>query len=148
MKLAHYIRVRVIASPEDDKEKIEDKLISLFPFNLEEEKIELQGKKAQGFNERELKILEVELKKATHMTKFLNNLTSKLNDEQKKLILRQLDSRMDEGGHLYLRLDKERFLNDEYFITDYGNCFHITIAIAAFPAKKENAKKVVEDIFS
>lgn len=148
MKLAHYIRVRVIINPEDSEEKVMEGFLRLFPFDLKEEKIQISSKKAQGFNEKMLNIVEIELKKASHTTKFLNNLNKILNKEQKDLILNQLDSRIDDGNHLFLRLDKDRLLNDDCFITDYGNCFHITIAIAAFPVNKENAKKVVENIFS
>ena len=37
-------------------------------------------------------------------------------------------------------------LNDEYFITESGNCFHFKIGIAAYPHKRDVAEKIVREI--
>jgi RNA binding exosome subunit len=43
---------------------------------------------------------------------------------------------------------KQKLLNNELWITDCGECFHIRISIAAFPKKKEVALEVIKKIFS
>ena len=84
--------------------------------------------------------------KQKHTSLFLKNLMKKLSQEQKDLLLRQLESRLDETLHFYIRLDKNKLLDNEYFITDSGNCFHIKIAIAAYPHKRDVAIEVMKYI--
>ena len=147
MKLAHYIRVRVLSNSEEDIKIVESNLRDFFPFNIEDEKLKLNINTVKGVKDNKITIMEIELKKDSHTTKFLKNLTSKLDIEQKKIIIGQLDSRIDEGNHIYIRLDKEKLLNNEFKITDEGNCFHIVICLACFPSTLKNAKKLATEIF-
>jgi len=147
MKLANNIKVCVFVKPEDDEDKMKKKFISLFPFDLEKEKIVLQQSKATGFNQRKVIILEVDLEKERHTRSFLESFVSKLNDQQKTMLVSQ-DNRIDDECNFFLRLDKQKLLDDEFWITDSGECFHVKINIAAFPKKKEKAKDVVKEIFS
>ena len=54
---------------------------------------------------------------------------------------------MDENGNLFLRLSKEKALDDEWEILDGGDSIHLKIKIAAYPAKKEVAIKKISEIF-
>jgi RNA-binding protein len=148
MKYFHSIKLTVFSKPEDDEEKIRKALLNIIPFDLEKEKVDCKAQIASGFTERKIKIFEIRLSKQRHTDAFFESLMSKLNDEQKKLLLRQKDTRLDDNLNFFIRLDKEKLMGNEYFITDFGNCFHIMISIAAFPAKKEAALKIIDDIFS
>jgi RNA binding exosome subunit len=145
MKLGRNVEARVFCREGEDEGKIAGCLLSLFPFSLENEKIPLAGTTATGFNERKIRILRVRLEKDRHINAFIRKFFARLSAEQKSLLGRQLDSRIDDGMNFFVRLDKEKLLNGNVFwITDSGDCFHIRIGVAAFPAKKETAKKVVE----
>lgn len=146
MKLAHRIIISVFCKPEEDEGHIKASLLSLVPFNLEDEKVELKATNAKGFGNRTIKILEIDLEKEKHTALFLQYLNEILNAEQKRLLVRQINSRLDDELNFFIRLDKDRMLNKEYFVTDSGNCFHIKISIAAFPAKKENGIRIVKEI--
>tara|TARA_Y100000310_G_scaffold93787_2_gene91335 strand:- start:14897 stop:15352 length:456 start_codon:yes stop_codon:yes gene_type:complete len=150
MKLAHQIKVKVFSyekNNEDDK-LILDKFLKLFPFDTEEEKIELNKINAAGFEERKITIFEVSLEKEKYTKQFLNNLTKNLDEEQKKLILSQLESRLDDNLDFFLRFDKNEYIkNDKLILTDSGNCFHIKISVAAFPKKREIALGIVKGVF-
>ena len=111
------------------------------------EKLKLIQRTAFGFNEREIKTLEVNLEKTRHITAFLKNLNNKLNQQQKEVLLKQINSRLDDNLNFFIRFDKNKLLNQEYFITDSGDCFHIKVSIAAFPAKTEKAKEIFQLIF-
>ena len=144
MKLAHNIKVSVFCKPEEDEKAILNKLFFLFPFNLEENKVKVKKTSAIGFNERKIKIYEIVIDKERHCKEFMDNLKENLNQTQKDLLLRQLDSRLDEELHFFIRLDKTKLIQDnEFFVTDSGNCYHMKIKIAAFPAKRGIAKKMV-----
>ncbi|MBI2129220.1 hypothetical protein HYU07_03185 [Candidatus Woesearchaeota archaeon] len=147
MKLANSVKISVFAKEREDPEKILSKLISLIPFKIEEEKITLNKQNAAGFNERIIKIFEVTLIKDRHINGFLEFLNSKLTQDQKELLMQQADSRTDEDLNFFIRLDKEKLFNDEFCITDSGNCYHIKISLAVFPKKKENSLAVIKEIF-
>jgi RNA binding exosome subunit len=144
MKFAHNIQLRVFCKENDDEEKIKKIINNLIDFDIKNEKIEFKKQKAELFDESKMKIFSIFIKKQKHTSRFLKNLFSKLNQDQKDLLKRQLESRLDKNLHFYIRLDKDRLTNkNEYFICDHGNCFHIDICIAAYPHKREAAKKII-----
>jgi len=146
--MSHNIFISVFSKPEDNEKNIKNSLMSLFPFNLTDEKIEIKTKKCLGFNEREIKIFEIMLEKEKHIRKFLENLNENLSKEQKELLIKQIYSRLDDDLYFFIRLDKDKLINEnKFWITDSGNCYHIKIKIAAFPNKKHIAAKNIEKIF-
>lgn len=150
MKLAHQIKLKVFSygkHSEDDK-LILGKLLEFFPFDLEEEKIELKKTGALGMNENQITIYEVVLTKEKHISRFLENLKEKINGDQKKLILDQLESRLDENLDFFIRIDKDEYVkNGKLKLTDSGNCFHLKMSIAAFPKKRDIALGIVNNLF-
>ena len=150
MKFAHQIKIKVFSyekNNEDDK-LILNKYLQLFPFDLGDEKLELKKSEAFGFNEKKITIFEVKLTKEKHINQFIKNLIKNINDEQKKLILEQLESRLDDNLDFFLRFDKDEYLrNNKLQLTDSGNCFHIEISVAAFPKKREIAVDIIKSIF-
>ena len=151
MKLAHQIKAKVFSYEKvnEDEKLILDKFMQLFPFDLEEQKIELKKTQAFGFNENKIAIFDVALTKEKHTKQFLDNLIKNIDEEQRKLILDQLESRLDDNLDFFLRFDKDEYLkNDKLKLTDSGNCFHIKISVAAFPKKREIAVDIVKSIFA
>ena len=150
MKIAHQIKVKVFSYEKnnEDEKLVLDKFLQLFPFNLKDEKIELKNTNALGLNENKITIFEVALTKEKHTNLFLNNLIKNLDEEQKKFILSQLESRLDNNLDFFLRFDKTEYIqNNKLKLTDSGNCFHIKISVAAFPKKREIARKIISQIF-
>jgi RNA binding exosome subunit len=147
MKLANSIKVTVFAKPEENEDKIRDKLISFFPFNLEEEKIPVKRSRAVSFSQRQISIYKVELSKERHTNAFLKLINSKLDTQQRCMLLSQ-ENRLDDNLDFFIRLSKEHLLNNEYMLTDCGDCYHIRISIAAFPRKREVALAVVKKVFN
>jgi len=154
MKLAHSIRLSVFIKPEDIaqdleiEKKVMNCLKSLLPFDLEAEKIKIEKEVVVGFNNRNISILKLELVKESHTSMFIKNLLTKLNPDQRSLLLRQAESRLDENLDFFIRLGKDELLRGNYYITETGECFHIRIGIAAFPKKREAALEIIEQIFS
>ena len=148
MKLCHNIKASVFCREEEDENNILNCFLKLFPFNIEKEKIKLKKTKAKGFNEKIIIIFEIALEKDKHTNSFLKFLNKKLNNTQKELIFKQLNSRLDNDFNLFLRFDKNKLLKENrLWLTDKGNCFHFKIAIAAFPKKKEKATEIIRKIF-
>ena len=150
MKIANQIRIKVFSYEKfnENKELILDKFLELFPFNLKDEKIKLKKTEAKGFNEQKITIFEVTLTKEKHTNKFMENLIENLEQEQRKLILSQVESRLDDKLNFFLRFDKDEYMNnDKLNLTDSGNCFHIEISVAAFPKKREIGLGIVRKLF-
>lgn len=148
MKLAHYVRIRVLCKDNENPKIIEKVFRKLIPFNLEEQKLKLEINTVKGVKENNITIMQVELKKDSHSSKFIKFISKSLSSDQKNLLINELDTRIDDKNHIYIRLDKEKLLNNEFIITDNGNCFHITICLACYPSTKENAIKLAKNVFS
>ncbi|MBI4919483.1 hypothetical protein HY837_06120 [archaeon] len=146
MKIAHFIELSVFAKPEENVDALKQGLTDLIPFNLEEERIELQEQDASSFEGRTIKIFTINLTKEKHTNKFLNFLIENLSEHMKQTIKTQLDSRIDEELHFYLRFDKTKWVTEKkLFLTDGGDCYHIKITAAAFPKSRENAIKIIKN---
>lgn len=151
MKQAHLIQAKVFSYEKnnDDESLILNKFLKLFPFEFRKEKIGLKKSAAEGFQEKKIAIYEVVLDKSRHISSFIENLGKNIDEGQKKMILMQKESRLDENLDFFLRLDKDEYLkNDKLMLTDSGNCFHVRISVAAFPKKREIALKIIEEMFS
>ena len=71
MKIAHHVKVTVFEYKDSGKlEKIEPKLKSLFPFEIEKN---LTKKIATGFQEREIQTYTVKLEKNNQINQFLKD---------------------------------------------------------------------------
>ena len=162
-KLIHNISVSVFIKPEDDYEivkthfqKFLDPILDTMPQDQLDQtlnnkdhsknkgdsknKIQINESKVTGFDSRQITILELKLEKQSQIKKFIKFMLNSLTEEQISLLIRQKESRLDEDLFFFIRLDKNKLVEkDEFFITDCGNCFHIKIHIAAYPAKKDKA---------
>jgi RNA binding exosome subunit len=99
-------------------------------------------------NEPTIYQFEVKLEKQKHIKDFLNSLKEKLTDEQKNLLIAQADSRLNDEMQYFMRFDKVRFLQDELWLVDHGDCIHIKITVACYPNNRETALEVINGLFS
>ena|SRR3989338_1033804 len=149
MKYAHSIKLNVFSKEEDNFDAVLKKFLEFFPFDLEKEKIGLRKNIASGFEDKKIIILEAALAKDKHIKEFLKNLLKNLGAEEKAIILKQAESRLDKNLDFFLRFDKDELIkNNKLILTDSGNCFHMRISIAAFPKKREAALETLKNIFS
>lgn len=144
MKILNNAVINVFCKEGEDENHILGKLKAFVPFDLEKEKIAVQRRIAIGFEDKKIIILEATLLKERHTTPFIISLLEHLSKEQKELLLSQAESRLDEGMHFFIRFDKDRWLDEGALeITEDGNCFHVKMNIAVYPAKREKALEVV-----
>ena len=149
MKFAHNITITVFVNAEDVIDTVRSAFKNLFPFDFVVEKILFKEETATGLNEQPIRIFSVFLQKERHIAKFIDFLKSRLSTEQKSLLSAQKESRLDDGLFFFIRFDKDKWVNKRLFVlTDGGNCVHIKIAVAAFPAKRVIALGLVEKLFA
>lgn len=146
--IAHNVQVTVFCKEDEENKKIIESLKKLFPFDLKDERIDIEEKNALGFEEKVIKIYEVVIDKKKHVEKFIENLIHNMSDEVKERVLSQAVSRIDDSCKFYLRFDKYKWVDEgELFLTDKGNCFHIKVNLAVFPKDKNKALELIQKIF-
>jgi hypothetical protein len=154
MKYVHTITLSVFVKLDDLienpelNEKIESIITEMLPLDWQKEKVDYKKIKAEGLEGRHIIIHELKLHKEKETNTFLQTLLKKLTKEQKELLLREEELRLDENDDFFIRLDKDKLLRGIYEITTGGNCFHIRMNIAAFPKKREVAIKVIREILT
>ncbi len=137
-KLVHNISVRVFEKNPSRINTTKNVFTKLLPVNFEKEKIDVNHKKAEGFNEKTIHILSMQTSKNRHNRVLLENIFNNMNEKDRKRVKKDKETRLDSEGNFYIRLDKSSLLNKRYKLTDGGDCFHFTIKLAAYPMKKEN----------
>jgi len=148
MKWAHKIVISVFAYPEEDSEEIKLGLVKLVALDLAKEKLSVIQTSARGFKEAKIRIFTINLSRIKHISTFLTSLLNKFSEQQRKTLLSQKESRLDEELKFFIRLSKSEFLKGKYVLTDGGDCYHIKITIAAFPANRQKALEVVTAILT
>ena len=148
MKYAHSIKLTVFSYENENIQNILDAFLKFFPFSLEENKVELKKTEAKGATESNITIFEAVLTKTNLINRFLDFILSSLDKKQKALILKQIESRLDENLDFFIRFDKEEWMNNKKLeLTDSGKCFHLKINVAAFPKKREVGLKIINELF-
>jgi len=147
MKKAHNVKMKVFCKEGENQEKLEEVFHKLLEIDFEKEKVNFKKKNAQGFEEKNIIIIELVLDKERHIRAFLDKLNEMMSKDQKELLIKQADSRIDDNLHFFIRLDKKKMLNGECWISDKGDCYRVEISIAAFPKKKDIALGVLKEIF-
>jgi RNA-binding protein len=151
MKLVHHVKINVFCKEGEDKGSIRKTLNVLLPEEALEEinqgKLKVQESTATGFKEKTITIIEVQLSKQKHVKAWIELFNNKLSQKQKETLLGQAESRLDAEMRFFIRLDKPALLKKEFTLTDKGNCFHITLMLAAYPKKKGVALLLVNKLF-
>ena len=146
-KLVHNITISVF---EKNIERIKDinlVFYKLLPIDFVKENISINHEKIEGMQNQIINILTLDINKQKHTSIVLQNLFDNLSINDKKTIKEQYDLRLDNEGHLYIRIDKNQLFHDKYSLTDSGDCFHFKIKIAAFPAKRDSFVKSLFELF-
>ncbi len=139
--MIHNIRYRVFVYENEDKDEILEALLNIFPTAVPE--IE----EAEGLLEEKMLILTGTISKKRETKEFLKSLIDSIGEDQLIKLYNDLDRKMDEKGNLFLRLSKQKALDEEWEILDGGDSIHLKIKIAAYPAKKEVAIKKISEVF-
>jgi len=134
-KLIHNISVTVFEKNKDNIKQCKEAFTYLLPLDFEKEKIHVSLESVEGLQQKTISILQVKTTKKRHNELLMQTLFSKLNDIDKKRIGKQYLTRLNQDGHFFIRLKKKQFLKNNFVLTDSGDCFHIKIKLAGFPAK-------------
>lgn len=148
MKYAHAVKLRAIVRP-DREESVKEAMIGLLgrPVSavLDEEEISFDRDEAEDFSGNDIVFVRTAFEKTRNTNDVLRTLRDNLPEGDRQMVVDQMD-RLDEDLHFHLRLDLDSFLDGAYILTEDGDCLHIRIKVAAYPAKQERAVGVVHEM--
>ena len=152
MKLVHNIKISAFCKENEDGQVIREGLLFLIGMDaagLEKQKLKIDAKIVQGFSEKKITVFSIQIDKQRHTKAFLDHLHTLLAQGQKKIIVTEAKSRLDEEFFFFLRFEKNAIINNQkLMLTDGGNCYHVKMSIAAFPKSREKALDIIQSIFS
>ena len=136
------MQIRVITTPDEEPEQFQEAL----KFLYKDEKVPFPIQIDSFLNVREHKqhIITVIFEKARHVRYGVDTLFDKLTSDQINELHDQLDTRLDEECHFFIRFEKKAFLNGKFVLTQSGDCIHFMLSVAAYPSRKENDLPIVE----
>jgi len=100
-------KLTTIVHATEDAGKVSTALDNVCPIHIFEQKTETR--KLKGHYGNEITTLTVTLRKRS-VEPFLQHLMGQFPREEIGVLIHDLDNRIDEDGHLYLRLDKQECL--------------------------------------
>ena len=148
VKIIHSITITVFEKNPGDLEKIKPVFKKILSLDFQKEKIILSCEKVEGFNQKEIHIFTLNVTKNNHIKKLLTTVFGRLSDDDKRKLIDQRESRLDDEGYFYFRLDKKSLLNDKFMLTEKGDCFHFKIKLASFPASRSGFLQSLDMLFS
>jgi len=134
-KLVHNITVTVFEKQKDQITRHKKIFQHLLPIDFEKEKVHFSIEKVEGFNQKTIYILRLHSEKNQHNKKLLTTLFTNLEDKDRKKIGNQYLTRLNKEGYFFIRISKNELLNNKFKLTESGDCYHLKIKIAGFPAK-------------
>lgn len=147
-KYIHSIRVNLFEKHQENIDDRFSKLRKLLPVDFKKEKIQIKHEKLEGFHNKIIHSLTLETTKKRHNRMLIKSILNNLSYTDIKKLKKQIESRLNDDGFFFIRLDKQSFLNESYKLTEKGDCIHIKIKLAAFPAKRPCFMKSIEKILN
>lgn len=137
--MIHRATFRAFVASTEDEDKVR-KALSLFvpPESISSTRV-------IGHYGNRLVILESVLEKKGGL-KFLEKLREQLPGNDLDRLHGELDQRVDEKCHLYIRLDKQAAYESEVRLTDQADAILVSIHLETYPARREKAVKIAREI--
>jgi len=104
--------------------------------------LELTTLVTDGVHGNPLTVLEANVSDPEEIRRFF----TRLDREDLKAILETLDSRVDEGCNLFVKIDKQSAFLGQVRLDRGDDVISVRIRVAAFPANREVAGKAVSEI--
>lgn len=100
------VELSTIAYATEDEDKVERAIQNLFPEGISE--VSLKKQKLTGHHKDPLTLISTRIKKRREAALMLRSIIALLPPLDRERLLEELEDRVDESGHLYLRIDKQK----------------------------------------
>jgi RNA binding exosome subunit len=135
-KLVHSVQLNVFEKYVENIPELLDVFHRLLPIDFEKNHLKINHEQLEGFFGI-IHSLTLQTTSNHHNILLLDALFSQMMKEDRALLEMQQESRLNDEGVFYIRFDKGLLIRNVFRLTDGGECFHMKIKLAAFPASKE-----------
>ncbi len=136
----YHITFRAIAQATEDIDRVKAAL-SLFIFDSEIEIVTTEGHYGNPIT-----ILQAQLK-GRDCDRFIDLIKSKLSGAELEKLKKELGNRIDDDCYLHIRFDKQAAYKGTVQLAATADTVAAEIKIKAYPAKREKAIEVAEELF-
>lgn len=133
-------KINTLAHATEDEQKV---IAALRVLLLND--VEIKGIKLKGHYGNPIVSFRASIEQKKTLHELWQRMVEKLRVGELEKIGEIANDRMDESCHLHLRFDKQQAYAGELALTDSGDAIHLTLKIAAYPARKEVAAKLVKE---
>ncbi len=133
------ISFRAFVAATEDEGRVREALSVFVPLDR------IDCTKAEGHFGNEIKILEASLRKK-ETPSFFSILREQLPADDLLTLRQELSQRLEGMGRFLLRLDKQAAYRGLVHLTDSKDALDITISVKTFPARREEALRVLSEL--
>lgn len=137
--MIHRVSFRAFVAVTEDEERVRRALSIFVPLDYIESSIAL------GHYGNEIVILEAELRRKEGLG-FFRILKEQLSQIEINRLRGEVEIRTDEDCKFHLRLDKQAAFQGLVRLTDSGDAIDVTIHVATYPARYEEAVRLLSEI--
>lgn len=102
---------------------------------------ELHVQETEGHHGNPISILECSMQDADGVLEFF----SKIGDDDLQQLLRTLDERVDDGCHLFLKIDKQSAYQGDIRLSSGEDVLSVRVKVRSYPAKRELAVEAASE---
>lgn len=124
----------------EDESKVLKALKTFLP-----EDVKIQQRKSKGHYGNPIIVLDATLERRKLLRQLWNEITTRMDTDDLERINQIVPERLDDERCLYLRFDKQQAYAGKLVLTDSGDVIHIKLKVAAYPAKREVAVRLVRE---
>ena len=140
----HHITVSVF-SDRGEIEVLKETLKGILPKDSVVEENVIEPETEGGVFTHEMVELKCAVKRQKDVREFTSRILGSLDDYDKRRIIDNLDSFIDDDCNLYMRLSKSE-AGEGNFVLESMDSIHVAFKLAAYPAKKEKAVEVAREL--
>ncbi|MCD5409667.1 MAG: RNA-binding protein [Methanocellales archaeon] len=141
--MIHHITIKAFAHATEDPSRVKKALQLFIP---EDHTVEIC--RTEGHFGNPITIFTAKLKRSRQCRAFMDVLKSGLSASELTMLINQANQRVDDSCNFYIKLDKQSAYDGAVRLAQTGDAISIRIKIKAYPAKRENAIKIVESLLS
>ena len=128
----HWMKVKAVCYATEDEDLIHDVMVDLIGSD-DEELFDVDI--SEGLHGNPITVIDANLSHNKEYERLFRN----IGEGPLKIVLDEIEQRVDDDCVLYLRLDKQKAVQGVYEISHSGDVISITAKVVAHPAKKEIA---------
>jgi RNA binding exosome subunit len=135
----HWVTLRAFVAATEDEERVKEALCVFVPRDS------IKSTSVEGFYGNEIKILEATLLRKDGLEVF-QTIKDLLPRPELARLQKELPERTDQDGKFHLRLDKQAMFKGRLGLTDSRDAVDICAHIATYPARYDEALRILSEL--